>query len=904
VSKVTCPSCGKALAQETPFCPHCGAVVDAGAAPTATSPLPDHHGPSRRPATPHSPRAASGAFGHGRFSPGTPLGERYRIVGLLGRGGMGEVYRADDLHLGQPVALKFLPENVERDPVALERFVGEVRTARQISHPNVCRVYDLGEFEGRRFLSMEYIDGEDLRSLLKRIGRLPEDKGLQIARQLCAGLAAMHDRGVLHRDLKPANVMIDSAGRVRLTDFGLAAAFSDGTNGEIAGTPAYMAPEQLEGGALSAQTDLYALGLVLFELFTGERVHKTDRPDELRERHRAPRTGPLSKTSGTPLDPAIGRVIERCLEKDPSRRPASAIAVAAALPGGDPLAAALAAGETPSPQLVAAAGAEGTLPSKIGVPLLVALLILTGAVAWFHGRGLYTAIVPFPYSAEVLATKAQEMLGRLGYPDKPADSGYGFRSDSSYPKWIEKRDSSAQRWQQLASVREPLVRFWYRTSPQRMAPTTFLNGRAGIVLDTDDPPRTLPGMAYIALDLNGRLTRLEAVMPDRETDAPQASAPDWSRLFAEAGLDMAAFRSVQVEWKAPAGADVRAAWVGPGADASGAELRVEAAAHRGRPMFFSLISPWTEPADVSAVPEPLKASDIIAFTLFLSVLGFAILLAIRNVRANRADTRGAMRLAFVLGLAILTSGLFESRISFSFLVDFSAFLMVVSGAAFYGLMTWTLYVALEPHARRRWPQMLVSWSRLLEGRWRDPLIGRDLLVGSAIGMAIQLVGGVYLLFKTSPRAPTGVLAVWMGLGQALSGLPYFLPSGIWVAFWMLLLLVGLRIVLRRERFAMVAFVVLLAALDILPDPSPVNIAITIMADVALVLVATRFGLMAVFAMVVPTPFINVYGVTLTPPAPLVAATMVGLAALLAPGVFGFFTSRARGSAGTGKWLDE
>src|SRR6185295_16073414 len=202
---------------------------DASAAPTATSPLPDRRGQAERPATPQSSRAASGAFGHGRFSPGTLLGDRYRIVGLLGRGGMGEVYRADDLHLGQPVALKFLPAKVERDPAQLERFISEVRTARQISHPNLCRVYDLGEFEGSRFLSMEYIDGDDLRVLLRRIGRLPEDKGLQIARQLCAGLAAMHDRGVLHRDLKPANVMIDGDGRVRLTDFGLAAAFTDGT---------------------------------------------------------------------------------------------------------------------------------------------------------------------------------------------------------------------------------------------------------------------------------------------------------------------------------------------------------------------------------------------------------------------------------------------------------------------------------------------------------------------------------------------------------------------------------------------------------------------------------------------------------------------------------------------------
>ena len=137
---------------------------------------------------------ASGLSSQGRFLPGTLLAGRYRIVALLGKGGMGEVYRADDLMLEQPVALKFLPESLDKDEEALARFRNEIRIARQVSHPNVCRVYDLGEVEGHTFLSMEYVDGEDFASLLRRIGRLPPDKALEIARQLCAGLAAAHRR--------------------------------------------------------------------------------------------------------------------------------------------------------------------------------------------------------------------------------------------------------------------------------------------------------------------------------------------------------------------------------------------------------------------------------------------------------------------------------------------------------------------------------------------------------------------------------------------------------------------------------------------------------------------------------------------------------------------------------------
>ena len=216
------------------------------------------------------------------------LDGRYRIIGLLGRGGMGEVYRADDLRLGQPVALKFLPDALRDDPVRLAQFHNEVRTARQVSHPNVCRVYDIGEVDGLLYLSMEYVDGEDLATSLRRIGRFPEDKATEIARQLCAGLAAAHERGVLHRDLKPANVMLDGAGQVRIMDFGLAAV---GAVEDIrAGTPAYMAPEQLLGREVTQRSDIYALGLVLYELFTGRRAFTATTVGELVEQHERDRS--------------------------------------------------------------------------------------------------------------------------------------------------------------------------------------------------------------------------------------------------------------------------------------------------------------------------------------------------------------------------------------------------------------------------------------------------------------------------------------------------------------------------------------------------------------------------------------------------------------------------------------
>ncbi|HEY7112636.1 MAG TPA: serine/threonine-protein kinase, partial [Thermoanaerobaculia bacterium] len=199
------------------FCASCGeAVSSASQLPTGLATPSVAAAARRAPSSPVGRLASSDSIEAGGFTPGTMLAERYRVIGLIGRGGMGEVYRADDLKLGQPVALKFLPDRLSSDQALLERFFAEVRTARTVAHPNVCRVYDIGDVDGRHFLSMEYVDGEDLASLLRRIGRLPQDKALELSRQLCAGLSAAHDRGVLHRDLKPANVMVDGRGRARI----------------------------------------------------------------------------------------------------------------------------------------------------------------------------------------------------------------------------------------------------------------------------------------------------------------------------------------------------------------------------------------------------------------------------------------------------------------------------------------------------------------------------------------------------------------------------------------------------------------------------------------------------------------------------------------------------------------
>jgi serine/threonine-protein kinase len=404
---VRCSDCG-AEVEEAESCPRCGRLGTSASQLRTGLASPSVAAAARRvPSSPLGRLVSAESIDPDGFTPGTVLADRYRIIGLLGRGGMGEVYRADDLKLGQPVALKFLPDRLSSDAALLDRFFAEVRTARSVAHPNVCRVYDIGEVNGRHFLSMEYVDGEDLASLLRRIGRLPPDKALELSRQLCAGLAAAHDRGILHRDLKPANVMVDGRGRARIMDFGLAVAAAEiGTESEIGGTPAYMAPEQFAGKGASVRSDLYALGLVLYELYTGKRAFDAGSVADYRRKHAEdPPTSPSTLVAG--MEPAVERAILRCIEKDPAQRPSSAAQVASALPGGDPLAAAIAAGETPSPEMVAAAGESGALEPSRARGLLVLLTAGLALAVFLTPRANIASFVSLDKSPEVLRERAR-----------------------------------------------------------------------------------------------------------------------------------------------------------------------------------------------------------------------------------------------------------------------------------------------------------------------------------------------------------------------------------------------------------------------------------------------------------------------------------------------------------------
>jgi serine/threonine-protein kinase len=825
---VTCPRCGASPAPDARFCPACGTALDrdltTSASATVTSPS---LAGSRQLATPlradHPKSPASGwltssdSISHGRFAPGALLDGRYRIIGLVGRGGMGEVYRADDLRLGQAVALKFLPGSVAGDPVRLAQFHNEVRTARQVSHPAICRVHDIGEADGHLFLSMELVDGEDLATSLRRIGRFPEDKATEIARQLCAGLAAAHQRGVLHRDLKPANVMLDGAGNVRIMDFGLA---TIGAAEDVrAGTPAYMAPEQLLGREVTQRSDIYALGLILYELYTGRRAFTAATLRDLVEQHQSGTMTPPHEVVSA-IDPAVERAILRCLEPEPARRPASALAVAAALPGGDLLAAALAAGETPSPEMVAAAG-EGTGLNR-GAAIVMTAAVLLGLLAYQVMALRHSPLdqVRPEYSGEVLAQKARDAIRRIGYADRPTDEAYGFSWDRSVLVHERKDEASSARWQDVLKLRPSPLTFWYRRSDAAMTGVQFHHDllTPGIVTP-DDPAPIGSGMMQLTLDHQGLLTFFEAIPPQVVDKPPPSSSVDWTPLFELAGLDHARLQDAEPLWNSLAASDVRAAWTGtwPGTQRP---LRVEASALRGRPVSFQLVGPWTEPARASSSSGDEALAIVIVFILALAILIAGIFLAARNQRGGRGDRVGAVRLGSVIGVLLWALWICQVHPTLS-LGLLGMFLLALVTTVFYAVLFWALYLALEPFVRRYWPQTLVSWTTLLSGRVRDPIVGRDVLIGILLGVLIALIITVTQTFAQYPLWPgTEYL---LGLRSTIGRVLMHVANAIRAGLLYLFLLFLLRVVLRNQWLAAAVFVAIFALLDTIGETPRVAI---------------------------------------------------------------------------------
>jgi len=840
----------------------------------------------------------SGPLDDARFAPGRIFASRYRIVSLLGRGAIGEVYRAEDLRLGQPVALKLLSVYARRGDDALQRFVREVRLARGIAHPNVCRVYDIGDAEGWHYLSMEYVDGETLASLLHRIGRLPSEKATDCARQLCAGLAAAHERGVLHRDLKPANIMVDGHGRIRITDFGLAIP-SDGTSAiELAGTPAYMAPELLAGDRATERSDLYALGLVLYELFAGRMLFPAQ---TFEERVYASHAAPLARASLPAIDPAVERIINSCLERDPAERPASALAVAAIFPGGDPLTAALAEGRVPSPDMIAAAGGKGALAPALAWALLAAVFGGTVAVAsQVHVISVGSSDVPKP--PEVLAERAREILATAGADDTRGDSEFWFAPDPSRASVAGASLSIATAANTARDARRVPVKFVYRQSAQYLIPQNIFR----LVTDVD-PPAGLPGMATVTLDPLGRLMRFDSIPAQGERPRPSLAKPDWAVLFGEAGLNPSDFVAVEPRDAPLVPHNISLAWETK--PASSDPVRVAAATLDGKAVHFEVVGDGVS-RDVARSPFASGRSprgEALLWVAIVSIFIGASVLARQNLRLAQGDRRGARRLfVFVVGGGVVSAILRAHHVPLA--LEELIFLFTVSGWALaWGAFTWLMYISLEPYVRRMWPSTLISWTRLVSGRVRDPLVGRDVLVGLLAG--VVTMGIMIVHFRSTHRAPPEIF--FTPALESLRSIRLFIHTALTLqvidaleyGLGTLFLLFIIRAVVRKTWIAVGLMAFLALPLGLGGGAASGSELIYVLGGALFVLaILVRFGLLAFVVLLFFEGLLARGPVTLDLDAWNIGASLVMLLVVAALAIYGFTVALAGRPAFGGKAL--
>lgn len=814
------------------------------------------------------------------------LGRRYRIGRLVGSGSMGTVYRAYDTVVQEFVALKVpLVSHPNYDQLR-ERLFREVQMAQKVSHPNVCRVFDIAVDEDLdlTLLSMQFIEGRTLHEILgaNGDGSSRGDK-LRIAYELCAGLQAIHEEDLIHRDLKPANVMVDRKGRTVILDLGLAddaRAVSDPRSG----TSTYMAPEQTAGEGVSQKSDLYALGLVLYELFTGKY------PDP--EVARADLTALLEKARGLPgeikegpIKPPLARQILRCLEEDPDRRPDSVADVARAFPPrpSNPIEVdrLLVEPRIGVDRRVSWAGLGATL---LGLWLVALLSQWTQAT-----QGVLDGEAP----AE-LEIRAQEILGRLGF--------HGIRKD---------------RMLGFTAVQEPQrpVRFWYRQSPERLSP--WRKGSA--FRRYEDPPFSTPGELGVQLDPQGRLLRLDAVpreITDERGGGDAETGPlDWGPLLAAAGLDLDRLQPTDPEWIPPVFADRRRAWLrDPPQASTDHRYRIEAAAFQGRPVAFRTLSPKPETPRPKANAEDARRGSSAMSTL-VHGLGFGALLlgvvwlARRRLREQVADRPAAFRLAvFVFGARVLV-GLLGAHHAWSPL-ELDLTLAVFSRAILSGALVWIIYIAVEPWVRYYSPDLTASWIRLMYRKWRDPLVGRDLLLGGLFGLAILLWARLYALVPgrlglTPPRIDrlsplVGMLAqdeielkmeALNGVPQALGMAAYALVHSVLLVFLLATVLFLLRRILVRawlsRSVAFVLYVVLIypRAGDPLLDLVAVT-GVTILWFTVLF----RFGFLATVTAMAFTWLLSSHPLTLDPTSWAFEGALVPLLLTLGISVWGFRAS--------------
>jgi serine/threonine-protein kinase len=417
-----------------------------------------------------------------------------------------------------------------------------------------------------------------------------------------------------------------------------------------------------------------------------------------------------------------------------------------------------------------------------------------------------------------------------------------------------------------------------------------------------DPPLVRSDMRRVRLDPHGRLVEFHSIPPQVEDADGGTAAPDWAPLFDAAGLTPSSFHAVPPRWTPRGDADVRSAWEGPLPDAPDVNARVEAAAYRGRPIYFSVIPPWTKPGRVADPPK--RGIDRVLTTLTVIVafalLAAAALLARRNLRTGRGDRRGAFRTAAVMFVSLSAGFLLGARYYPALDVEYEHLGLIVSVTLYVAMNMWLFYVALEPYVRRFWPQLLIGWTRALSGRLRDPLVGRDVLVGVAAGTigalliaSRELIPRAFRLPLATPQLP--IALILDGTRFAMSVAIQLVRSAMVGAMQIVGIVVFLKIVVKRTWLVLV-----LASLALLPfvmsatfagEQLTLELAISLGAIALVFAVLLRFGLLALIVAIYTSRVIESFPLTTELAKPYAGASLLLFASIAGLSIFGFYASR-------------
>jgi hypothetical protein len=442
------------------------------------------------------------------------------------------------------------------------------------------------------------------------------------------------------------------------------------------------------------------------------------------------------------------------------------------------------------------------------------------------------------------------------------------------------------------------VVFWYRQSPRDLRPQGFFTSNGAGRVTQFDPSMDVVGMVTVVVDMRGRLVHFESVPPQRNPPDSEVSAPNWSALFSAAGLDSTSFHPAAPEWTPLAWGDARAAWTGAFPERKELPVRIEAASYRGRPIYFDLVYPWTRP-DRSTSFAPALAQKIWLVTLSLilfAILAGGVLIAWHNVRLGRVDGQGAFRLACFVLVASLTMWALRAH-HIASLDEIDLFIIALSWGLLEAALVALLYLALEPYVRRREPQTLISWSRLLAGKFRDPLVGRDLLTGSLYGVTLVLfeTSDNFILPWLGKLPPTpdfgqteSVLGVRVAIGILISYLLAYIVYALAVFFVLFLL----RLVLRKEWLAAIAAVILFSVPNLGPEYPIATLAFSALIWLSILLVLKRFGLLVLITGLVVQNVLVLFPVTVHLSRWYAAPALTGLTVIAALAFYGFHTARA------------